>query len=113
MIDTPIRLIRFCRTWSANRGTEQARRKEKRWFRVREWWDLPRTGSRGIGRVGPSGVGSYVPGIRRDRAPAEAAGSKKAKPAIGLPSVGKGPQTRCIAFGNPIRPWAVGQRVRP
>jgi hypothetical protein len=66
---------------------------------------------------------SHVPGTRRDRAPADEAGIRKAKPQIETPSVGKGPQTRCIAFGkgshrrngaggdpNPIRLWAVLKR---
>jgi hypothetical protein len=56
------------------------------------------------------GVRSHVPGTRRDRAQAEEAGTRKAKPQIETPSVGKGPQTRHIAFGNPIRVWAVFQR---
>jgi hypothetical protein len=55
-------------------------------------------------------VRSHVPGTRRDRAPADEAGIRKAQPPIETPSAGKGPQTRCIAFGNPIRLWAVFQR---
>jgi hypothetical protein len=46
------------------------------------------------------GVRSHVPGTRRDRAQAEEAGIKKAKPPIETPSAG-------------IRLWAVSQRVRP
>jgi len=42
-------------------------------------------------------VRSHVPGTRRDRAQAEEAGIKKAKPQIQTPTVG-------------IRPWAVFQR---
>ena len=52
-------------------------------------------------------VRSHVPGTSRNRAQAEEAGVRKAKPHIKTPSTGKGPQTRCIAFGNPIRRWAV------
>jgi hypothetical protein len=43
------------------------------------------------------GVRSHVPGTRRDRAPADEAGIRKAKPPIETPSVG-------------IRSWAVFQR---
>jgi hypothetical protein len=44
-------------------------------------------------------VRSHVPGTRRDRAQADEAGSKKAKPPIETPSAG-------------IRRWAVFKRVR-
>jgi len=91
----------------------QARRKEKRWFRVREMvgpFHAPgaaastrrSSGSRIIRarntkRSGTSGGGRKQEGEARHRTPFRR----------------KGTQTRCIAFGNPIRPWAVGQRVRP
>ena len=68
-------------------------------------------------------VRSHVPGRKRHRAQAEEAGIKKAKPPVGTPSAGMGPQTRRIAFGkgshrrnraggdpNPIRLWVVFNR---
>jgi hypothetical protein len=73
-----------------------------------------------VGANNHSPVRSHVPGTRRDRAPADGAGIKKGLAVAETPSEGKGPQTRCIAFGkgshrrnraggdpNPIRLWAV------
>jgi hypothetical protein len=51
------------------------------------------------------GVRSHVPGIRRDRAPAEAAGSRKAKPAVGLPpqESADGPSAKEVRPMNRLR----------
>jgi hypothetical protein len=53
------------------------------------------------------GVGSHVPGRRSDRAQADEERIKKGIAVVETPSEGMGPQTRRIAFGNPIRLWAV------
>jgi len=53
------------------------------------------------------GVRSHVPGTRRNRAQAEEAGIRKAKPPIETPSVGMGPQTPgcAAALGGWSRVW--------
>jgi hypothetical protein len=84
---------------------------------------FPRTRSRGIERVGPSG--SKITRARKKKRPGTSGGrrNQEGEALNQTASVGKGPQTRCIAFGkgshrrnraggdpNPIRLWAVFTR---
>ncbi len=63
-----------------------------------------------MGRVGPS-VGKITRARNQNRPGTSGRDRNQEGEALNrTPSVGKGPQTRCIAFGNPIRLWAVFQR---
>ncbi len=71
---------------------------------------FPRTGSRRVGRVGPS-VSKITRARNQKRPGTSGCGrNQEGEASNETPSVGMGPQTRCIAFGNPIRLWAVFKR---
>ena len=103
--------FRFFRTWlAAKAGQNRQEEKRRGGSGCGNGGTFPRTGSRGIGRVGPSG--SKITRARNTKRPGTSGGGRnpEGEALPRPPSVGKGPQTRGIAFGkgSQVRNVALG-----